>query len=72
MDVAPSESDDNPRKYVYQRDGKTYGPVSSEELRELAARGKLSWTDKVRKSGHGWTRACDVEGLFPKPPPPAF
>jgi hypothetical protein len=71
MDVASSESD-NTRKYVYRRKGITHGPVTSEELRELAVKGELRWTDEVRKAGHSWKRACDVEGLFPAPPPPSF
>lgn len=71
MDVESEESRSQ-RKYVYRRKGITYGPLSSDQLKELAARGQLSWTDEVRKSGHGWMRACDVEGLFPDAPPPAF
>lgn len=46
-----------------------YGPVSTEQLKKMAASGRLSPTDEVRKSEQGpWALASKVKGLnFPSP-----
>ena len=50
--------------WYYAKDGKKHGPVSSSELKKLAASGKLDpedlvWTDGMKD----WTAARDVPGL---------
>ena len=54
-----------------------YGPVTSNALRALAASGRLSTTDRVRKGRAGnWVTASHIAGLFDGPksasngPPP--
>ena len=53
-------------------DGQQYGPLSTEELRDLAEQGRLRPTDHVRPTeSDQWTKAAKVRGLFSatgKPP----
>lgn len=57
--------------YIYRSQGKQHGPVSSAELRQLAANGTIQPTDLVSKEGTGkWVAAMAVEGLIPRAAPP--
>ena len=62
-------------QWYYAQQGQRQGPVSEEQLKQLASSGELKPTDKVWKKGMAaWEAASAVEGLFPKPaknePPP--
>jgi hypothetical protein len=51
--------------YHYSRDGQSFGPVSVEQLRQLAATGQLGATDLVWKEGMAeWVPACRFKGLI--------
>jgi hypothetical protein len=51
--------------WYVQRDGKEIGPISEDDLRSFATRGRLSPDDLVwQKSLNEWTRAGDCTGLF--------
>ena len=51
--------------YLY-KDGQQQGPVSWEQLRRQAASGQIGAEDQVwTESMSDWTRAGEVEGLFP-------
>lgn len=52
--------------------GTQRGPLSSEQVRQLAARGQLQPTDHIWKDGMSdWVAASSVRGLFPQQPPPS-
>ncbi len=52
------------KKYYFARDDQTYGPFSSEEMRQFAREGTLLPDDQVIKDGHGdWTIASKLPGL---------
>ncbi len=54
-----------PTLWYYEHDGKSGGPVTVSQLRQLAATGELLATDKVRKDDMTkWVRARAVKGLF--------
>jgi hypothetical protein len=60
------------QEWYYTRDGKQGGPVSSSQLRELAASGQLMPTDTVWMHGMAtWKEAQAVKGLFPPLQPTA-
>lgn len=53
-------------KWFYRVDGREYGPVSSNEIRELAISGRLRPTDHIRKDGSDdWRVAGESAKLFP-------
>lgn len=53
--------------WFYQKSGQELGPVSSSDLKRLAASGELLATDVVRtESRLQWTAASNVKGLFPE------
>ncbi len=62
-------------QWYYSVDGSRTGPVTSDELRELVAIGKLGSDDLVWKEGTAeWVSAAKVKGLIPRsvqsgPPP---
>ena len=60
-------------QWYYSGNGQRRGPVSEEELKQLAASGQLKPTDKVwRKGMASWATASTIEGLIPEqnePPP---
>jgi len=70
-------------EWYYSKDGEKQGPVTSKQLKELAASGQLQPTDSVWKEGmKEWAEAKAVKGLFaadkpadpllpPPVPPPA-
>src|SRR5215831_17153331 len=52
-------------QYYYARDGKRFGPVSADQLREVAKSGWLRPTDGVWSAELGaWTPAAKIAGLF--------
>ena len=60
-------------QWYYAQQGQRKGPVSDEQLRQLASVGELNPTDLVWKNGMAsWGPASEVEGLFAsedQPPP---
>lgn len=65
--AAPPPLPASPAKteWMYFVDGQQHGPVSSQELRQLAAAGKLSPTDLVWREGLAdWAPAAKLKGLF--------
>lgn len=64
-------------QWHYSKGGERHGPVSSDQLRQLAASGQLGPTDLVWRDGMAeWQKASSVKGLFPsqtsgptEPPP---
>ncbi len=54
----------------YAIDGKQHGPVSWDELKQLAVRDSVKRTDKVWSKGmEAWQPACELKGLFDDLPP---
>ncbi len=52
-------------EWHYAQDGARHGPVSTDELRRLAAEGALAPTDLIWKAGmQEWTPASRARGLF--------
>lgn len=50
--------------WYYIKSGKPHGPVSADEMMQLAASGQLNPADWVRKQGMAnWVQAKDVKGL---------
>jgi len=57
------------QSWYYHHDGAQNGPVSFEELQELAASGTLGIEDLVWQQGMaGWAAAGTIENLFPASP----
>ncbi len=58
-------------QWHYARQGQQFGPVSGEQLRQLAASGQLQPGDMVWKQGMAaWSPASSVQGLFAAPAQP--
>jgi hypothetical protein len=56
--------------WYYTRARQPVGPVTFDELKELARSGQLLPSDRVWREGMDqWAAARSVEGLFPAPPP---
>lgn len=56
-------------EWYYSHGGQRHGPVSSDQLKELVAAGKLRADDLVWKEGmDNWTPAGKIKKLFPPPP----
>lgn len=56
-------------QWYYARDGQQAGPVSSQQLQQLAASGKLKPSDPVWREGMtSWSPASGVAGLTFAPP----
>ena len=56
-------------QWHYSKSGQQQGPVSSEQLKQLAASGQLQPSDLVWKEGMGqWAEARRMKGLFPDAP----
>ena len=61
------------RQWNYAKSGKSLGPVSGEQLKQLADSGQLVPTDLVWTDGmSAWAAASNVPGLFGAATPPAF
>jgi hypothetical protein len=63
-------------EWFYSKSGKRFGPVSGQQLKELATKGELGPGDQVWKDGMAkWIPAKSIKGLFDSvtasPPPPA-
>ena len=64
--AAPVEAIPLAGAYYYLHGGERFGPVSFEQLKELAAAGKLAPDDSVWQEGmRNWVRASTVPDLFP-------
>jgi hypothetical protein len=62
--ATPSTADNSTRKYYCARGEQTFGPFSSDEMRQFACEGSLLSDDLVMKVGHGgWVPARDLPGL---------
>ena len=60
-----------PEVWYYAKDDEQQGPVSTQDLRQLATNGKLMPDDYVWKEGmEEWTPASHLTGLFPEIAPP--
>ena len=58
-------------QWYYTQQGQRLGPVSEEQLKQLAAAAQLKPTDMVWKHGMAnWIHASQVKGLFPPSGPP--
>ncbi len=56
-----------PSKWLLSRDGKTFGPMTSSELRKACEVGKILRSDLVCRDGSDrWVSAESVRGLFPE------
>ena len=67
--TGPNDSQ-HPQQWYYARDGRQTGPVSSEQIKQLAASGDLVPDDLVWKEGMTtWAHARSVNGLFSAPSP---
>lgn len=52
--------------WYYAKDGQQFGPISSQQLKQLAASGGLVPEDLVfREGSKDWVAASTVQGLFP-------
>jgi hypothetical protein len=57
-------------EWYYSSSGQKVGPVSENQIRQLAASGKLAASDLIWRAGQpNWVSAGSVPGLFPGPPP---
>ncbi|REK29869.1 MAG: DUF4339 domain-containing protein [Planctomycetota bacterium] len=60
------------QKWYCHVGGKQYGPLTAQQLKQLAAAGKLRPKDGVRReTDKKWTPAAQVKGLFAESPAPA-
>ncbi len=56
-------------EWYFSIHGEQFGPVSSKELRQMAATGRLKPSDLVWRPGlKTWVPAARIKGLFPSPP----
>lgn len=59
------------QEWHYAKDGQRHGPITSRQLRELAASGELRPTDLVWTEGKDeWKPASKIKGLLPEEPVP--
>src|SRR2546423_8781814 len=55
-------------EWYYSHDGARHGPISTDQLKDLAAAGRLRPNDLVWKEGmENWTPAAKVKGLLATP-----
>ena len=53
------------RSWYVEHNGKTVGPATSAQLKQLATTGKINRETRVKLGGEGeWTQAARVKGLF--------
>ena len=56
--------------WFVSKNDRQFGPITFDRLRSYAQDGLVTRFDSLRKAGSPtWTRAQDVRGLFPVPPP---
>ncbi len=59
------------QQWYFSKNNQQQGPVSPEQLKQLAASGQLQPSDLVWKEGMGqWTTASSIKGLFAAPAAP--
>ena len=51
------------------RSGRTFGPFSADQLRQMVATGRVQATDLISSSGGAWVPASSLNWLFPELPP---
>jgi GYF domain 2 len=65
----PHEIDPMAQEWYIQHGGKQYGPLTSADLKKLAAQRKITPATNVRQGTAGnWVAASRVQGLFAAPP----
>lgn len=53
-------------EWLYSRNGKTFGPLTASQLRQLVAEGRIGPHDLVCREGtERWVAAGSIKGLFP-------
>ena len=52
-------------QYWVQRDGRTTGPFSGHQLKQMAAAGMIGESDQISADQTNWQAAGQVRGLFP-------
>jgi hypothetical protein len=53
-------------QWLLSRDGKSYGPMTSGQLKQLCQTGKIRPVDLICRAGSDqWTPAGEIRGLFP-------
>jgi len=58
-------------QWYYRRHGRSHGPFSPKEFKQLAASGQIQPTDEIRKDDMpNWVPGTKIEGLFPRLPVP--
>jgi hypothetical protein len=56
----------SPPEWLYSRNGKTFGPLTSAQLRQLVVEGRIGPKDLISRTGSDrWSAAGAVKGLFP-------
>lgn len=56
------------RNWYVEHNGRTVGPMNSDQLKKLVASGKIVPDTRLRLGGDGeWMNASKVKGLFPSP-----
>ena len=60
-------------EWYYAKDGEKRGPVTTPQLKQLAATGELQPDDKIWREGlDGWAKASEAKGLFGGSEPPSL
>src|SRR4051812_17003490 len=58
-------------EWHYQKNNQEFGPITFDQLKELAAAGQLLASDLVWRQGTERRRAGIIKGFFPPPSAPA-
>jgi hypothetical protein len=65
---AAVRSDNN--NWLVSKNDQQFGPITSDQLRSYVQEGLVTRSDLLMRAGaQAWTRAENVRGLFPSPPP---
>ena len=59
-----------PNEWFIQRDNKTQGPFSDQQVKKFADFGQITPATLIRLGAGAWAKASSVKGLFPPPPKP--
>jgi TM2 domain-containing membrane protein YozV len=51
-------------QWYVQKNGKTFGPFSASQLKQLASEKKINRDSRIRRDDSDWTSASSVRGLF--------
>ena len=56
-------------QWYYRRHGRSHGPFSPKQFKQLATSGRIQPTDEIRKDDMpNWVPGTKIEGLFPRLP----